>query len=119
MARNCIDVLVFVVNNGGIYHGDSATAEHWLELRARSCGKEKGARAGGLRSTSLGYEVRYEKVAEMCGGLGWMVRTPEELERATREGFEAGVPVVVNVIVEAGLGGSLVSGCCILLAFTC
>lgn len=108
MARNCMDVLIFVINNGGIYHGDSMTGDDWLQLQARS---REGANAGGLRSTSLGWEVKYEKAAEMCGGIGYFVRTPDELERATREGFAADVPVIVNVIIEAGLGKKLVSKC--------
>lgn len=99
MARCGMDVLVFVINNGGIYHGDARSSEDWNELR------EKGR----LRSTSLGYEVGYEKMAEMCGGKGYVVRTPKELEKATEEGWRADVPVVINVIVEAGEGKKLVS----------
>jgi 2-hydroxyacyl-CoA lyase 1 len=45
----------------------------------------------------------------MCGGKGYLVRTPEELARATEEGFNANVPVVVNVIIEASKGGKIVS----------
>ena len=94
MARYGMDVLVFVINNGGIYHGDARSSEDWNELR------EKGR----LRSTSLGNEVGYEKMAEMCGGKGYVVRTVKELEKAT-EGWRADVPVVVNVIVEAAEAG--------------
>ena len=99
MARYGIDVLIFVINNGGIYHGDARASEDWNELREKDR----------LRSTSLGYEVGYEKMAEMCGGKGYVVRTPKELEKATEEGWRADVPVVVNVIVEAGEGKKLVS----------
>jgi hypothetical protein len=45
----------------------------------------------------------------MCGGKGYLVRTPEELAKATEEGFKATVPVVVNVIIEAGQAQKLVS----------
>ncbi len=106
MARYRMDILIFVINNGGIYHGDSRSSDEWLTLQEKSVA---GARNGGLRSTSLGWEVGYEKVAEMCGGRGYLVRTPEELERATVEGLGAGVPVVVNVVVEAGAEMKLVS----------
>ncbi|TVY44614.1 putative 2-hydroxyacyl-CoA lyase [Lachnellula subtilissima] len=85
MARYRMDILIFVINNGGLQNN---TIE--------------GNSQGGLRSSSLGWEVGYEKVAEMCGGKGYLVRTPEELARATEEGFKASVPVVVNVIIEAG-----------------
>ncbi|RKF74070.1 2-hydroxyacyl-CoA lyase 1 [Golovinomyces cichoracearum] len=98
MSRYGMDILIFVINNGGIYHGDSDDSDSWLEKQKRSIKNDKG----GLRSTSLGFEVRYEKVAEMCGGKGYLVRTPSELAEATKEGFMARVPVVVNVIIEAG-----------------
>ncbi len=104
MARYNMDVLIFVINNSGIYHGDCEDADKWLELQ----GKSVENTAGGLRSTSLGYQVRYEKMAEMCGGHGYFVRTPQELERATVEGYKANVPVVVNVIIESGAGNKLV-----------
>jgi 2-hydroxyacyl-CoA lyase 1 len=105
MARYGMDVLIFVINNGGVYHGDSKDSDEWLELQLKSL---EGMRDG-LRSTSLGWEVRYEKIAEMCGGKGYLVRTPDELATATEEGFRAKVPVVVNVIIEAGEAKKVVS----------
>lgn len=105
MARYNMDILIFVVNNGGVYHGDSTDSDEWLKLQQKT---EQGA-PGGLRSTSLGWEVGYEKMAEMCGGKGYKVKTPEELERATVEGFKARGPVVVNIIIEAGQAKKLVS----------
>ena len=106
MSRYGMDILIFVVNNGGVYHGDSADAETFFLKQQNTI---KGNKEGGLRSSSLGWEVGYEKVAEMCGGKGFLVRTPEELARATEEGFKAKVPVVVNVIIEAGQAKKLVS----------
>ncbi|TVY20427.1 2-hydroxyacyl-CoA lyase 1 [Lachnellula arida] len=99
MARYRMDILIFVINNGGVYHGDSEDSDAWLQLQNNTI---EGKAQGGLRSSSLGWEVGYEKVAEMCGGKGYLVRTPEELAKATKEGFKASVPVVVNVIIEAG-----------------
>ncbi|MCJ1225208.1 hypothetical protein MMC12_001857 [Toensbergia leucococca] len=106
MARYSMDILIFVINNSGVYHGDSSDADQWLKLQEKS---RAGSKTGGLRSTSLGWEVGYEKMAEMCGGKGFIVRTPEELEQATEEGFKANVPVVVNVIIESGHAKKLVS----------
>ena len=106
MARYRMDILIFVINNGGVYHGDSDDSDAWLQLQNNTI---EGKSQGGLRSSSLGWEVGYEKVAEMCGGEGYLVRTPEELARATEEGFKASVPVVVNVIIEAGQAQKLVS----------
>lgn len=101
MARYGMDILIFVINNGGVYHGDSADSDAWLAKQQNTI---KGNTQGGLglRSSSLGWEVGYEKVAEMCGGKGYLVRTPAELAKATEDGFKASVPVVVNVIIESG-----------------
>ena len=128
MARYGMDILVFVLNNGGIYHGDSDSAEEWSKLQQASLvadatdslisgggggpSADRGVQdhqKGGLRSTSLGWQVRYEKLAEACGGKGYFVRSSEELERATAEGFRANVPVVVNIVIEAGKASKLVS----------
>lgn len=106
MARYGMDILIFVINNGGVYHGDSADSDAWLKLQQNTI---QGNTKDGLRSSSLGWEVRYDLVAEMCGGKGYLVRTPAELAKATEEGFKAKVPVVVNVIIEPSKGGKIVS----------
>lgn len=106
MARYGMDILIFVINNGGVYHGDSEDSDTWLQMQQRTI---EGKPQGGLRSSSLGWEVGYEKIAEMCGGKGYLVRTPEELAKATEEGYKAKVPVVVNVIIESGKAQKLVS----------
>jgi 2-hydroxyacyl-CoA lyase 1 len=106
MARYSMDILIFVINNGGIYHGDSSDADSWLHLQQNTV---SGGDGKGLRSTSLGWEVGYEKIAEMCGGKGYNVHTQEELEIATKEGFRSKVPVVINVIIDAGQSKKLVS----------
>lgn len=74
----------FVVNNGGVYHGNSADSDAWLRLQQNTI---EGNLKEGLKSSSLGWEVGYEKIAEICGGEGYLVRTPAELARATEEGF--------------------------------
>jgi len=106
MSRYSMDVLIFVINNGGIYHGDSSDSDSWLKLQQTTV---NGANGKGLRSTSLGWEVKYEKMAQMCGGKGYIVYTEEELKKATVEGFHSKVPVVINVIIEAGQTRKLVS----------
>jgi 2-hydroxyacyl-CoA lyase 1 len=115
MARYGMDILVFVVNNSGVYHGDSEDSDTWLEMQRRTMA---GGGKGGLRSSSLGWEVGYERIAEMCGGKGYLVRTPDDLARATEEGFKAGVPVVVNVIIESGHAQKLVRCFYLLLSYT-
>jgi 2-hydroxyacyl-CoA lyase 1 len=92
MARSNMDVLIFVMNNGGVYHGEGDSQSTWAER----------AKEGKLRSTSLGFETKYELLADMCGGMGYCVRTEDELANATREGFESDEVAVVNVLIEAG-----------------
>lgn len=58
-----------------------------------------------LPPTALLPEVRYEKIAEACGGCGHLVRTAEELVEAVKQGLKAqkdGVVTVVNVLMEPG-----------------
>lgn len=111
MARYGMDCLIFVMNNGGVYHGDEDDAEAWAQRQRNTVDASSsiGEAAEGLRSTSLGYEVRYEKLAEACGGKGFFVRTEEELEKATKKGYEARVPVIINVAIKSGKGSKLVS----------
>lgn len=104
MARYKMPILVFVINNSGVYHGDSADEKTWREKQALTI----AGKADGLRSSSLSWETGYEKIAEMCGGNGYLVRTPQELEVATREGFNSDKVTVVNVIIEAGQAKKLV-----------
>ena len=125
MARYKMPVLIFVMNNSGVYHGDSETEAEWRRLQEESAkgdtvwdsskgevpkerNTERAEGKKGLRSTSLWYETRYEMLAEMVGGRGFFVRTEDELEAAAREGFlEEERVTVVNVVVEPGLGKSI------------
>ncbi|OJI97858.1 hypothetical protein ASPVEDRAFT_123880 [Aspergillus versicolor CBS 583.65] len=106
LARYRIPALIFVVNNSGIYHGDSTSENAWKTLQDQTVSNDTkfDAKPKGLRSTSLLYETRYEMLATMCGGKGYFVRNEEELEKATREGFLSDTVTVVNVIVEPGIG---------------
>ncbi len=123
MARYGMDVLVFVINNGGVYHGDADDEGRWLELRDVTLGGPSSSYSGGntdnvgekekkkgLRSTSLSFGTRYENLATMVGGLGIVARTPVEVEEATRKGWECGKVCVVNVIVGKGDNGKLEFG---------
>lgn len=99
MARFGMDVLIFIMNNSGLYRGDADEKDRWQEKRRNTlAGTTNDGK--GLSAWSLGYETDYQKIAEMAGGIGYLVRTPEELKEATIKGFEAKVPVVVNVIID-------------------
>ncbi|KAH8429977.1 uncharacterized protein LDX57_007649 [Aspergillus melleus] len=106
MARYRIPAVIFVINNSGIYHGDSTSHDAWTTLQDQTIANDTKSEDGkkGLRSTSLLYEMRYEMLAQMCGGKGFFVRNEQELENATRAGFESDTVTVVNVIVEPGIG---------------
>lgn len=108
MSRFQMDILIFVINNSGLYQGDAYEAEKWQE-RQRNTVAGDAAKPKGLRATSLGFETDYQKIAEMAGGLGFVARTPDELKQATQKGFKAKVPVVVNVIVDPSPDMEMVS----------
>ncbi|KIY03544.1 uncharacterized protein Z520_00235 [Fonsecaea multimorphosa CBS 102226] len=118
MARHKMDVLIIVMNNSGIYKGDAADETGWKEKQAQTAsddtkivtvpreGKQIDGRRG-LRSTSLLYETRYECLADMVGGRGWLVRTEDELAEATRQAFlETEKVCVLNVIIDPGLNSA-------------
>ncbi|KAL2870055.1 uncharacterized protein BJX67DRAFT_370452 [Aspergillus lucknowensis] len=91
LARYRIPALIFVINNSGIYHGDSTSEAAWKTLQDQTVKNDTKSddapEKKGLRSTSLLYETRYEMLATMCGGKGYFVRNEQELEKATREAW--------------------------------
>jgi 2-hydroxyacyl-CoA lyase 1 len=112
MQRNGMDVLVIVMNNSGIYHGDVENEKDWQARRQQNLDNDlvttSDGTKKGLRSTSLWYDTRYEKMAEMVGGRGWFVRSEMELEEATREAFlETENVCLINVVIESGVGKSI------------
>lgn len=121
LARQQIPALIFVMNNSGIYHGDTDNEKDWRERQRETIANATklsdtndspvNRSRRGLRSTSLLYNTRYEYLATMCGGNGIFVRTEEELEEATRAGFlETTKVTIVNVVVEPGIGQSIQFG---------
>jgi 2-hydroxyacyl-CoA lyase 1 len=46
MARMGIDILIFVVNNGGIYFGDSNSREYWKKKQDRTKEMRLASEAG-------------------------------------------------------------------------
>ena len=109
MSRYQMDVLIFVMNNSGLYRGDTDSAEEFAKLQKATLSGAPAVKGKRLSSMSLGYQTNYEKLAEMCGGIGIVARTPDEVKQATEKGYKAQVPVVVNVIVESGAEKELVS----------
>ncbi|KAK9240507.1 thiamine pyrophosphate enzyme, N-terminal TPP binding domain-containing protein [Lipomyces kononenkoae] len=87
--RSGLKMAIFVMNNNGVYHG--------VEPAAYSAGSGKG-----LPSTALGFETRYDMIAEAVGGKGLLARTPEELKEAATTALTNGAVTVVNVIIDPG-----------------
>ncbi|KAK4957410.1 hypothetical protein LTR10_005373 [Elasticomyces elasticus] len=99
MARYQMDIVVFVMNNNGVYRGDSNTLESWQE-RQRNTVAGTTAESKGLSAWALGYQTAYESIGEFAGGIGLVVRTPDELREATEKAYYARMPVVINVIID-------------------
>lgn len=100
MARYDMDVLIFVMNNNGLYRGDTDSAEQYNQRRKNTIAGST-TEGKGLTAWSLGYQTNYQKIAEMAGGIGLEARTPAELKEATEKGYRARVPVVINVIINS------------------
>lgn len=100
MARYQMDILIFIMNNSGLYRGDTDSADVYRE-RQKNTVAGTTTEGKGLTAWSLGYQTDYQKMAEMVGGIGLVARTPQELREATEKGFKARVPVIVNVIINS------------------
>ncbi|KAK9493792.1 thiamine pyrophosphate enzyme, N-terminal TPP binding domain-containing protein [Lipomyces doorenjongii] len=87
--RSGLPMAIFVMNNNGVYHG--------VEPAAYSASPAKP-----LPSTALGFETRYDLIAEAVGGKGLIARTPEELKEAATTALTNGAVTVVNVILDPG-----------------
>jgi 2-hydroxyacyl-CoA lyase 1 len=110
MARYDMDVLIFIMNNNGLYRGDTDSVEQYQQRRENTIAGSTTS-GKGLTAWSLGYQTKYHKIAEMAGGIGFEARTPEELREATQKGYQARVPVVINVIINTQSDLPMVSTC--------
>ncbi|RPB02931.1 hypothetical protein L873DRAFT_1732506 [Choiromyces venosus 120613-1] len=107
MSRYRLPIIIFVINNGGVYHGISDNSptwgtEHW---DVDKDGKRKDVL---LTSTALGFETGYDVVAQGLGGRGWRVADEKALAQAVKEAWEhRDGPSLINVIITSGAGGEL------------
>ncbi|CUS10365.1 unnamed protein product [Tuber aestivum] len=110
MSRYRLPIIIFVINNGGVYHGISDNTPTW-GADWWDVDKEGKRRDILLTSTALGFETEYDIVARGLGGRGWRVVDEGELVEAVREAWRhRDGPSVVNVIVASGVGGKLEFG---------
>ncbi|KAK9477395.1 thiamine diphosphate-binding protein [Lipomyces japonicus] len=87
--RSELPITVFVINNNGVYHGVDPEAYSKIDLTP-------------LPSTALGFETRYDQIAQAVGGLGFIARTPEELYDSSLKAITSGKVALVNVIIDPG-----------------
>lgn len=88
-ARNALALIVVVMNNGGIYHGQNPDSESLSPLP----------------STALTDECRYDLVAEGLGVHGYLVQTLQELQESfckAQEYSKKGQSTLLNVVLEPG-----------------
>jgi len=82
-----LPMVVFVMNNSGVYHGVDPAAY---------------ASNAQLPSTALGLQTKYHELAESLGGIGFEARTLDEVRSATTAALKANKVAVVNVILDPG-----------------
>ena len=79
----------------GVVGNDGA----WGEMKAFH---EKVYGTEGMVAQDLSQEVAYERMVEALGGYGERVERPEEIRPALDRAVEAGVPALVNVLLDRG-----------------
>lgn len=91
ICRYRLPVTVVILNNGGVYRGDEATA---------------GAAASGSdpAPTVLNARARHELLAEAFGGKGYHPTTPSELRAALTEAIGSGAPSIVDCELNPAAG---------------
>jgi 2-hydroxyacyl-CoA lyase 1 len=89
-ARFQLPIVFVVVNNSGIYQG----------LESSSLPSDRFSPEMPVTQLSLG--ARYDKIAEVVGDAakGYLVKTPQELEKALKEALTLKVPSIINVIIR-------------------
>ncbi|ODV89148.1 hypothetical protein CANCADRAFT_27702 [Tortispora caseinolytica NRRL Y-17796] len=100
-SRYGLGMVVVVMNNNGVYHGQAGGAEAY---------KDRGRK---LRPTTLGFETRYDLIADAVGGTGFFVKTEADVGKAIKEAIskaEQGKVSLLNVLIETGAEKELTFG---------
>ncbi|KAJ1915849.1 hypothetical protein H4219_004108 [Mycoemilia scoparia] len=100
-ARAKLPLIMIIINNNGIYHGLDENQYQALASDRK------------LPSTALLPDVRYEMIAEAVGGVGYLVRTPEDLAGAFEASLKETEKIsVINCLIQPGGPQKLVSVNC-------
>lgn len=84
ICRYHLPVTVVILNNSGIYRGDTEGT--------------------GPSPTGFVPNARYDKLIEAFGGRGYNVEDTESLERALKEALESGEPTLINCLIDPTAG---------------
>lgn len=86
-ARNRLSLVIYVMNNSGIYHG---------------VGEEHYKQSAPLPSTALSLNTDYHVLAESLGARGYLATNIEEVKLTTVAAIESNEVCVINVILDSG-----------------
>lgn len=84
ICRYKLPVTIVVLNNGGIYRGDTDD--------------------GAPSPTGFVRDARYDKLIEAFGGVGYHCTDTEGLARAVKEGLASGIPTLINAVIDPTAG---------------
>ncbi|WP_151770358.1 oxalyl-CoA decarboxylase [Streptomyces abyssomicinicus] len=84
VCRYNLPVVTLVLNNSGVYRGDEASA------------------TADPAPTSL--KARHDLMIEAFGGKGYQATTPDEVAAALREALAAGVPALIDCVIDPSDG---------------
>lgn len=90
--RSKLPLIVYVINNSGIYHGSTVSSDEPLP------------------PTALSTETPYHKLGESLGAWGAECRTIDEVVAATKKAVELNKVAVINVIIELGKARKIAFG---------
>lgn len=88
ICRYDLPVVTIVFNNNGVYRGTDVNP---------TGGKD-------LAPTVFVKGIRYDKMIEAFGGIGYNVTTPEEMTRALTEAIASGKPTLINAVIDETAG---------------
>jgi oxalyl-CoA decarboxylase len=88
ICRYQLPVVIVILNNGGVYHGDEAN---------HSGGSDPAP-------TVLMQNARYDRMIEAFGGVGHYVTDPQSLTQALTDALTSGKPTLINCVIDPKAG---------------
>ena len=88
ICRYNLPVTTIVFNNNGVYRGTDVNPTGGADVAP----------------TVFVKGIRYDKMIEAFGGIGYNVTTPEELSKALTDAIAAGKPALINAVIDETAG---------------